>query len=146
MRSKLVKDGEQRTFVLVFDSGDEALGGFSQFAKEHRLAAAQITGIGAFQNSVLGYFDWQAKEYERIQVDEQVEVLSLLGDVALGPDGTPAVHVHCVVGRRDGGTLGGHLLEARIRPTLEIVVTESPRHLRKRKDPETGLALIHIED
>jgi predicted DNA-binding protein with PD1-like motif len=38
--------------------------------------------------------------------------------------------------------MGGHLLEAHVRPTLEVVLTESPRHLHKRKDPESGLALI----
>jgi hypothetical protein len=146
MKSKLVKDGEQRTFVLVFDSDDEALGGLSRFADEHGLAAAQITGIGAFQSATLGYFDWQLKDYERIPVEQQVEVLSLLGDVALGPDGKPTVHVHSVLGRRDGSTIGGHLLEAWVRPTLEIVLTESPSHLRKQKDPVTGLALIHIAD
>src|SRR5690242_16196929 len=117
MKSKLVKEGEQRTFVLVFDTDDDAVAGLSRFAAEHRLAAAQITGIGAFRSAVLGYFDWQTKDYARIPVDEQVEVLSLIGDVALGPDGKPAVHVHAVLGRRDGSTRGGHLLEAKVRPT-----------------------------
>jgi predicted DNA-binding protein with PD1-like motif len=142
----MVKACDQRTFVLVFESGDDAMPALSRFAAENRLSAAQITGIGAFRSAVLGYFDWDRKEYERIPVDEQVEVLSFLGDVALGPDGSPAVHVHAVLGRRDGTTRGGHLLEGRVRPTLEVVLTESPRHLRKRKDPESGLALIHIAD
>jgi predicted DNA-binding protein with PD1-like motif len=73
---------------------------------------------------------------------EQVEVVSLLGDVALGPDGKPALHPHVVVSLADGRAMGGHLLEAHVRPTLEVVLTESPRHLHKRKDPDSGLALI----
>ncbi len=91
----------------------------------------------------LGYFDWETKEYQKIPVREQVEVLSLIGDVAL-KDGEPKVHAHVVVGRSDGSTRGGHLLEAHVRPTLEVILTESPAHLRKQIDEESGLALIRI--
>jgi uncharacterized protein len=75
-------------------------------------------------------------------VNEQVEVASLLGDVALGEDGNPALHVHCVLSQRDGNAKAEHLLQAIVRPTLEVILTESPAHLRKRHDPESGLALI----
>ena len=108
---------------------------------EH-VTAAQFTAIGAFAGATLGYFDWTTKEYCRNAVDEQVEVASLTGDIALGPDGNPALHIHCVLGRRDGAALAGHLIEGKVRPTLEVILTESPAHLRKRHDPESGLALI----
>ena len=90
----------------------------------------------------LGYFDWQTKRYQRNPVAEQVEVASLTGDIALGPDGKPSLHIHCVLGRRDGSALAGHLIEGQVRPTLEVILTESPAHLRKKHDPESGLALI----
>lgn len=142
MKSKLVNDGPQKTYVLVLAKGDEAVGSITRFAREHGLGAAQLTGIGAFSDAVLGFFDWEAKDYRRIPVREQVEVVSLIGDVALGPDGKPSLHLHVVVSRPDGSAMGGHLLEAHVRPTLEVVLTESPAHLRKRKDSESGLALI----
>ena len=72
---------------------------------------------------------------------EQVEVASLISDVAEAPLG-PALHLHLVVGKRDGSAVAGHLGEAHVRPTLEVIVTESPTHLRKVEDPESGLALI----
>ena len=131
-----------RTFVVVFDKGDEAKAGLTSFAQDNQVSAAHLTAVGGFSRAVLGYFDRQQKEYRRIPVDEQVEVLSLVGDVALKPDGGPEVHAHVVVGRSDGTTLGGHLLEAEVWPTLEVVITDTPRHLRKKHDPETGLALI----
>lgn len=144
MKSKLIHEQSgQRTFVLIFDSGDEAMSGLVEFAKKNRLGSARIAAIGAFREAVLGYFDWESKEYRKIPVQEQVEVLSLLGDVAL-KDGEPAVHAHAVVGRADGSTRGGHLIEAHVRPTLEVMITESPSHLQKRFDPESGLALIRI--
>ena len=142
MKSKLINDGPQKTYVLVLDKGDEAVGSIEGFARENCIAAAQLTGIGAFSDVVLGFFDWEMKDYRRIPLNEQVEVVSLLGDIALGPNGKPALHPHVVVSREDGIAMGGHLLEAHVRPTLEVVLTESPRHLHKRKDSDSGLALI----
>jgi uncharacterized protein len=92
---------------------------------------------------VLGWFDRERKDYDRIPIGEQVEVLSLAGDVALDR-GEPKVHAHVVVGKRDGTAHGGHLLRASVWPTLEVVLAESPAELRKSHDPETGLALIDL--
>lgn len=145
MRSKLINDSPERTFALVFDRGDDVVPGLQRFAAEHQLSASRFTAIGAFERVVLGYFNWETKKYERIPVEEQVEVLSLVGDVAL--DGAePKVHAHVVLGRRDGSTLGGHLLGARVRPTLEVLLIDSPSYLRRQHDPVSGLALIKIED
>ena len=96
--------------------------------------------------NAVGFFDWEKKDYRKIPVREQVEVVSFVGDVALGPDGNPAIHVHVVVSRSDGTAICGHLLEAHVCPTLEVVVTESPKHLHKRNDPKSGLALIVPRD
>jgi predicted DNA-binding protein with PD1-like motif len=146
MQSKLINDGPQKTYVLVLETGEEAVGSIQGFARDHAVGAAQITGIGAFSDAVLGFFDWETKEYRKIPVREQVEVVSLLGDVAIGPDGKPSLHPHVVLGRSDGSALGGHLMEAHVRPTLEVVITQSPKHLHKRKDKESGLALIAPQD
>ena len=135
------KQLEPGTWALVFDKGDEPISQLEHFAKEQRLSAASFTSIGAFSNAVLGYFDRERKEYQEIPVEEQVEVLSLVGDIALD-EREPKIHAHVVLGRRDGATVGGHLLRAHVWPTLELVLRESPAKLRKRHDPETGLALI----
>jgi predicted DNA-binding protein with PD1-like motif len=135
----------RKTFALVFGTGDEVIARLTSFAKENGLDASSLTAIGAFSDAKPGYFDMERKEYKEIPVEEQVEVLSLVGDIAPKDDGEPQVHVHVVVDRSDGTTRGGHLLEAHARPTLEVIVTESPEHLRRRTDEETGLALIAIE-
>lgn len=132
----------QRVFAVILETGEAVMESLQRFAEAERLTAAQITGIGAFSEAGLRYFDWERKEYLPIPVKEQVEVASLLGDVAVSPEGKPALHVHLVLGRRDGTALAGHLAEARVRPTLELIVTEAPAHLRKALDPESGLALI----
>ncbi|HEU5273812.1 MAG TPA: PPC domain-containing DNA-binding protein [Xanthobacteraceae bacterium] len=143
MRSKLLNDMQgQRTFAVVLETGDEAMGCLQTFVEKERISAAQLTGIGALSHATLRYFDWETKAYQPIPVGEQVEVASLVGDVALSPEGKPALHIHVVLGRRNGSALAGHLAEAHVRPTLEVIVTEPPEHLLKAHDPESGLALI----
>ena len=141
MRAKVINEIPERTFALVLDTGDEVVSSLERFAAEHALTGSRITAIGAFSLVTLGYFDWSRKEYERIDIDEQLEVLSLIGDLAL--QGSAAkLHAHVVLGRRDASTRGGHLLHAVVRPTLEVLLTDSPALLRREFDPATGLALI----
>ncbi len=143
MQHKRIHESQgQRTYAVVLETGEEVMGCLQDFIKREQIFAAQITAIGAFRDAVLMYFDWETKKYLRIPVAEQVEVASLIGDVAQAPSGEPALHVHLVVGKRDGSAMAGHLAEAHVRPTLEVIVTESPAHLRKVKDEESGLALI----
>jgi len=145
MKTKLINSDGQRTFAVVLDTDDDVVGCLRDFAMREGIEAAQITAIGALRRAVLGYFDWEKKDYRRIPVDQQVEVVSLIGDVALGPDRRPSLHIHAVLGRSDGIALGGHLLEGRVRPTLEVILIESPAHLQRQTDEETGLALIRLE-
>jgi uncharacterized protein len=145
MKSKLLHEADgKRTFAVVLDTGDEAMGCLKAFSEKEHVGGAQITAIGALSGARLAYFDWETKRYQPIEVNEQVEVASLVGDIAVGPDGAPSVHVHAVVGKRDGGALAGHLEQAYVRPTLEIIITEMPEHLCKARDPATGLALIKL--
>jgi uncharacterized protein len=144
MKAKVVEDADVVTYVVVCDPGDEAVSALTQFARSEDLAAAQITAVGAFERATVGWFDPAARDYRRIPVDEQCELLSLVGDVAEGQDG-PILHVHAVLGLSDGTTRGGHLLEGHVFPTLEAVVTETPARLRKVLRPDIGIALIDLD-
>jgi uncharacterized protein len=118
MKTKLLHEADgKRTFAVILQTGDEAMGCLKAFAEKERVGGAQIIAIGALSGARLAYFDLESKQYRPIQVEEQVEVASLIGDVAVGPDGKPSVHVHAVLGRRDGTALAGHLEVARVRPT-----------------------------
>lgn len=134
--------GELRSWAVILETGEEAMAALQDFARQEGLSGAHLSAIGAFSHGVISYFDWESKEYRNIPVEEQVEVAALSGDVALDPDGQPAVHVHVVLGRRDGSALAGHLSKGVVRPTLELIVTETPAHLHKQIDPQSGLALI----
>ena len=143
MRYQLVAS-EPKTYVLVFETGDELASGLKKVATEAKLSSSSFKAIGALSRVKLGWFNWQTKTYEpAVVLDEQLELLSLIGDVALR-DGAPEVHSHAIVGKSDGSAHGGHLLEAHVRPTCELVLTESPAHLQKQVDPESGVALIKL--
>lgn len=142
MKSALLADHDSlRTFVIVMGTNDEAVSTLTAFAAEHRLAASHFTAIGAFSSAIVAYFDWTTKQYRHIAIDEQVEVLSLSGDVTTERN-EPKLHAHVVLGKADASAHGGHLIQGFVRPTLEVVLTELPRHLRRRIDPDSGLALI----
>ena len=130
-----------RTFVVIFETGDEAMQELTSFAKEQGLSGSRFDAIGAFSRAVVAYFDWSSKQYRPIPIDEQVEVLAFTGDVTIENE-QPKVHAHVVLGKSDGTAHGGHLLEGHVRPTLELIVTEAPRHLHRRLDTDSGLALI----
>ena len=144
MKSKLLHDENGlKTFAIVFDKDDEVREKLLEFAKTNRLAGAHLSAIGAFSEVTLGFFDRQQKSYKKIPVKEQVEVLSFTGNVVQN-EGEPRLHAHLVVGKADGTAHGGHFLEGRVWPTLEMIVSEMPVHLRRAHDEETGLALIRL--
>jgi predicted DNA-binding protein with PD1-like motif len=138
MKHRLIDADGLRTYIVILETGDEVASSLNRFAEENKLAGSSFKAIGALSSAKVGWFNWEAKKYETAaQFQEQLEVLSLIGDVALKA-GKPVVHAHLIVGT----ALGGYLLEAHVRPTLEVVLTESAQALHKTFDPESGLALI----
>ena len=144
MHVKQLHAEHETTFVLVFDKGNEVMTSLLEVAKQQNLNAAHFTGLGAFSDVTLGYYERERKDYKKIWLNEQVEVLSLVGNIALGA-GEPKVQAHVVLGRFDGTAYGGHLLTAHVWSTPEVIITEEPPHLRRTIDAETGLPLINLE-
>jgi predicted DNA-binding protein with PD1-like motif len=148
-KAALLADGDTKTYLLVFHTGQEVVKGLLAFARKHKLVAGHLTGIGAVSDAVIGYFDPQKKVYLRLHEKEQLEILSLTGNLALAPAGAgppdpprePFFHVHVALGRRDGSTRGGHLF-AEVRPTVEVILTAYPRPVRRKIGRETGLLLL----
>jgi predicted DNA-binding protein with PD1-like motif len=144
MKSKWVNDGAERTFVLILDQGEEALKSIADFAEREKITGASVSAIGAFSKAKVGWFDLIAKRYKPIEVNEQCEVLSLIGDIAEGDDGKASLHLHAVLGLQDGTLRGGHFLSGSVQPTLEVTITQTVVHLRRKKRPDLGIALIDI--
>jgi len=132
----------RRTFVVVLETGEEAVSSITGFARELSLDSSSVTAIGAFQRLRLGFFDYERSAFKENVIDEQVELLSLVGNIADSEEGTPELHAHVVVGRAAATSRGGHLVEGVVRPTMELVIVEYPDHLQRRHDKNTGLALL----
>ena len=142
MQSKLVSEkAGEKVYAVIFQRGDEILSGLTDFAIQNKITSAHFTGIGAIKDATLGWLDLDAKAYHPIHVDQQVEVLSMIGDVA-NFNGKPVVHAHMVLGKRDGSTVGGHLWEAHVNPTLEVFVSVDAEPLQKKLDEQSGMKVI----
>jgi uncharacterized protein len=142
MKVRLLNPGEAtKQYVVIFYQGDEAFSGLLEFAEQYHVTSAHFTAIGAVNGATLGWFDPQRKMYKKIPVNGQHELIGMSGDIALY-QGKPVVHTHMVLGSPDGTAFGGHVLDASVSPTLEVMVTDDPVTMQKRFDPATDLTLI----
>jgi len=142
MQVKQLSDANgEKDYAVIFKPGDEPYAGLTQFAERYHVQAGHFTAIGGFRDARLAWFDLDKKMFRVIPIDQQVEVVSLIGDIAL-LDGKPVVHMHCVVALPDGETRGGHILGAHVSPLLEVFVTADPVKLEKKRDAARGLTLM----
>ena len=145
MKSQLLhQQPGARTFFLVFDPGDTFLVPMVEFVRRENILGASFTAIGALSGATLAWFDTEAIVYRPFLVSEQVECAALSGNVSW-MNGKPFIHAHCVLGRRDGSCVAGHVKDLAIRPALEMTLVESPVRLERRKHPQTGYALIGLD-
>jgi len=138
----LVQSGGRRTYAVTLEMDEEVVSRLTSLATQLKLGASSISAVGGFKRARLGYFDYQTSTFHQNDIDEQVELLSLVGNIAETEDGTPKIHAHVVLGRIDATTRGGHLVEATVRPTFEAIIEETPQHLKRKHDASTGLVLL----
>ena len=79
MKVKLINELGEKTYAIVFGKGVEVVEGLLSFAREEKVQAGHFTAIGALSDVTLGYFNWTKKTFDKISIQEQVEVLSLGG-------------------------------------------------------------------
>lgn len=142
MKGKSVVTAHQTYHFVVLGPDDEVIDALLEYAGQNDIKGGRVTALGAFSSAVLGFFDYSVGDYREIRVDEQVEVACFLGHYAVR-DGTPRIHAHCVLSRKDGSTVGGHLFRAQVHPTLELIVTELPDTFFHHAHPEQGLASLY---
>lgn len=134
----------QKTYAIILGRGDDILSGLTEFAEKNNVTFAHFTGVGAISSGRLGCYDRDKAMYHIIPVKGQSETVSFSGNVAL-VNGKPSVHVHMAVSSSDGVVHGGHLFQATVWPTLEIVLTDEPTPLSRKKEADTGFALIDVD-
>ena len=152
--TKIAGDAGAETRVVILELRRRGVCALTKFANEAALTAASLTAIGAFEKASVGWFDFEKKTYKKIEIAEQCEVLSAIGDVAIGDDGKASLHVHVVLGpvrRHDAwrsSSRGYGSAHARGRPdrhsgSFETKKEAGPRHRpdQSRRDQE---ALISV--
>ena len=128
-------------YVIILAKGDEVMSGLTDFARQNKVTSASFTAIGAFSHATVAWFDDTRKEFRLIPIEQQVELVSMIGNIALVND-QPVVHTHVSVASSNGTVLGGHVINAFVFPTLELFMTVYPIPLHKESDEATGLKLI----
>jgi uncharacterized protein len=142
MKVRLLTENRRvKSYTIVLAKGDEVLSGLTGFAKQNKVTSASFTAIGAFSRATVAWFDASRKEFKLNPIDQQVELVSMIGDIGLSSD-QPVVHMHVAVALPDGTVKGGHLIDAHVFPTLELFMTVYPTPLHKQLDEATGLKLI----
>ena len=142
VKVKLISEnGATKTYAMVFAPGDEIMSGLNEFAIKYNVKSAHFTAIGDVQTAKVGWYDKSKKMFKVNAINEQCEITSMIGDIALY-DGKPVVHAHINLATSDGIVHGGHLLEGFVTPTLEVMMTVEPEPLYKKFNPEFGGVLI----
>jgi predicted DNA-binding protein with PD1-like motif len=113
-----------RTYRLNMVKGDEIISGLMEFGEKNHIKNGHFSGLGAIDKATLRWSDPVNKGSKKTEINEEAEVVSLVGSIAMDKDGKPAVHAHTVVALGDGSTRGGHLMSARVSIIAEIFVTE----------------------
>jgi predicted DNA-binding protein with PD1-like motif len=132
-------------YVLRLDPGDEVMETLERFVEREAVRGGYFQAVGAFRRARLRYLNMKTKKYEDNTFDQQLEVISLLGNVAVEPDGSRKVHMHAAVGDEDGRTYSGHVGEAVVTPTLEVFLTVLDGELRREKSDETGMSALALD-
>ncbi len=143
MNHKLINDDKQKTYAIILESGEEAMEQIKTFTSKLNLSASRFTAIGAFSDTTVGFFDFSIKDYKKNRFNQQMEVVSLVGDISVYKN-EYKVHAHVVLADEKGAAYGGHLIKATVHPTLEIILDESPLYLKREMDENSGLPLIKI--
>jgi predicted DNA-binding protein with PD1-like motif len=132
-----------RVFLFRVPEGSEFLEYLSGFAERHGIGRAYVSAIGSFSEARVAYYSFEEQRYIPVDVGERVELLSATGNISV-LNGKPFPHVHVVLGRRDGSTIGGHLLRGVV-VLAEVYVQEVAGGALERRPWKYGLTAWDVE-
>ncbi len=130
-------------FVIRLEKGDDILPSLRRFAAENRIGAGVFEGIGSLNTVKLGHYDFHTKDYKFEVFSEDLEILSLSGNIAT-MDEAPLPHAHVTLGKRDFSVIGGHLDKGSLANMVEIGLSSLPGKLVKSRDDAVGLNLLQL--
>ena len=129
------------TYIVRMDPGEEILGQLRVFAEAEQVKLASVTALGAVKDFTVGVFDTGAKVYKSNRFQGVYEIVSLVGTINT-MDGAFYCHLHMCAADQEGRAFGGHLNEAVISATCELVISCLPGRTDRVFSDEVGLNLI----
>ena len=129
--------------IIRIDKGENLVESLNAACNEHKVISASISGIGATDYFKCGVFNLQTKEYKELEFSGTYEILALCGNITQ-KDCKTYFHAHITVGDENGHSFGGHLIEARISATCEIVLDLIECQIERRLDQVSGLNLLDL--
>lgn len=131
--------------ALRLVKGEEVVASLATVAARENITAACVSGIGAVGRATIGVLRTSDKRYVKRELEEDMEIASLAGNISVGADGKPYLHLHVVLGGIEN-VYAGHLNEAYVSATAEIFVNVFAGSVGRFYDEDTGLNLMKFED
>ena len=139
MRSRRFDDRYQ----LRLESGEALNASLLDWLAGQDIGYAVMTGLGAVSGATVSYWNGETREYEQHELNEQMEVVSLIGNATM-KEGRPFTHIHVTLGRRDLSVVGGHLNDLVVNPNLEIWLRAEDATVDRTLDERSGLFLMDL--
>ena len=113
------------TYRVTMAKGDEIMSGLTEFAEQYHIKHGHFTALGAINKGVFGWTDVESgKGQKRLDLNQEAEIVSLMGSISVDAQGRSIVHGHGTVAVSDGSVRGGHWWEAHVSIIAEIFVTD----------------------
>lgn len=134
---------QKNTYIIRLFKGEKIIEALTKFLTEQKITSAYLLGIGAVSEAELAHYDLEKKKYSSKKFNEQLEIINMTGNIAL-LEGKPMIHTHIALGDKGMKVLGGHLKEATVAATCEIILKTFEENLEREHDPEIGLNLLKL--
>lgn len=131
-------------YFLRLEKGEHLAESLITFATQEKVQGAWVSGIGGAQSGTIGFYDLEAKQYNWREFTELHEVTSLQGNIYIGEDGKPALHLHGTFADKTYKVYGGHVKDLVVGATLEFFIHRSDMSLRRKFDQDIGLPLLDL--
>lgn len=134
----------EKMYVIKISAGEKLMESIFKFMNEKNIQSGSINGIGALENTKIGYFDRDQKKYLYKVVEPCCELVSLTGNLAWADDGKPIAHVHVALGLPDYSVVGGHLVEGTVGVVGEMIVIPNEEKIIRKRDDGFGLQFMDL--
>ena len=133
-----------RVIVAKIEPSEDIFDAIKEIIEKHNIKSGLLNIIGALKKFTIGYFHIDKKEYAIKTFDQDVELISCIGNISY-KDNLPIIHLHASVSMNDYGIIGGHLIQPSIVSiTAEVYIYEINQIINRKNDPQFELSLLDL--